>query len=161
MNHLQKEKGFTVFELLVVLVLSTIFAATALQQYADMSASFNRQNGLRQLESDLRRARAEVVAAGARGVFTIASDGKSYSFGLDYIPFSEDDPPESDSQMFRRVLPTDISLGVTNLLYDSKGFLVDADDLTPTTQSMSLRFEGSEYCAVEISSIGMVTISCP
>ncbi len=152
-------RGFSLLELLVVLAIGSILAASVTMQYPHLVASFNRKNGLNQLEFDFRRARAESVAAGTRGVFKVEAGLNAYGFGLDALPYS--DPAAADNPKFRRQLPMGVTIAPVTVVLDSRGFVIDPDTGSPTTGEISLQYQGEEYCAVTVSTIGTLSMSCP
>jgi prepilin-type N-terminal cleavage/methylation domain-containing protein len=156
--RIEGERGFSILELCVVMAILAILAAIAVPDYSEVSGSFNRQASVSQVEFDLRRARAEALAAGTRGVVSIGGGGAQYSFGFDYLPYAE--PAAAETEEFRRRLPAKITFSSSvELIFDSRGYLVDEDG-NLTSAALSLSFDGTSFCSGTVLSTGTVTLSC-
>lgn len=79
--------GYTLLELCVTLLVLTSLSAAALPKIAEIDSSFNRLNSRSYLIQDLKRAQAEAITSGCRGIAVISPDGKSYRFGCDYLAY--------------------------------------------------------------------------
>ena len=88
----------------------------------------------------------------------IESGGGAYNFGFDNVPFN--DPASADSGIFRRVLPTNVTLSSTaDIIFDSRGYLVDVDgDLTSATLTIS--FDSSSFCSGTLEATGNLELDC-
>lgn len=152
------EQGFSLIELVVVMVIMGILAATALADTDDLMASFRRSNGVNQVEFDLRRARADAIANGSRVIVGLGTGGETYTYGLDTLPFS--DPAVADTQEHNRDLPKNVSVTTTvDLIFDSRGYLIDVDGVLQTA-TLSIRYSGAEFCAGTVRSTGNLEIDC-
>lgn len=150
----QNEAGFTLAEVVATVGFSVVIAAMAVIGSVDLLGSFRQSSALKQVASDMRRAKAEAVAAGALGVISLVSGNSGYAFGLDHAPFST--PPASDLPVFVSNLPPDVTLAVSQqIVFDSRGFLVDSvGDLT--TSTLSLELDGDAFSTITIYPTGMV-----
>ncbi len=126
----QSEEGFTLLQLIVVLVLSSIVAGLGTPELVKMKEAFSRFNARSSLLEDIKRAQAQTITEGCRGVFAIAPDGKSYSFGCDYLNYDSNPLPQPDAVSFGRSLPTRVYLSVsTPIIFDSRGQAVDTSGI--------------------------------
>ncbi|MCO6430875.1 MAG: type II secretion system protein [Deltaproteobacteria bacterium] len=123
---LRRSSAFTMFEFLVVLVVTSIVAYLAIPMFGQINSSMERVNVRKFLLLDLRRAQAESVTHGCRGIFTISSDNRSYSFGCDYLAYDTNVPPSADVITFSRTLPSHTYVtSDRTIIFNSKGQLVD------------------------------------
>ena len=138
-------RGFTAFELVVVLFLTSILAAYAIPQYSLMSDSYDRFNARAHLLEDIKTAQAFSLAQGCRGIITIAPDAKSYTFGCDYLSYDTADPPVPDSIEYTRNLDGDVTVAASGtVIFNSRGQTVDKDDIISNiTFTLSGKVEGS------------------
>lgn len=155
---LQSECGFSVLEMIVSLVVVSLLIAVAAPQRAALQASFYRNNGVNQIEYDLRRARSEASARGAQGIVSIAADGRSYTVGIDVLPFSS--PPVADQQLFARSLESGIEISAgSTLIFDSRGYLVDQyGELT--SQAVEVSYEEETFCSGTLFPTGNLELDC-
>lgn len=150
--------GFSVMELLVAMTLFSIMIGTAVVKVPALVNSFNRNAALQNVEFDLRRARAEAIAQGARGVVTILPGGNQYTFGIDYSPYS--DPPVADSITFSRTLPRDVTFTSSeDILFDPGGYIIDAHSILNSSE-VTLSQDGTTFCNGTIFSPGDLEITC-
>lgn len=117
--------GFSTLDILVTLAITAAFAIAAIPQYQALSASFARDSAVKQVEYDIRRAKAEAVSRSVRGVLEVDAGGETYTVGVDLVPFS--DPPSIDQVLIEGSLPHTTSISTDNdrLVFDSRGFLID------------------------------------
>ena len=150
--------GFSVLELLVVMTIFALLTTLALPQFVSLESTFARSDSLQRVEFDLRRAKSEALAAGARTVVSFDDRGQGYSIGFDYLPFN--DPPAADEIFLNETLPSTISLNSesSTIIFDSRGFLID-DAGSPTTVDISLVENGAEYGTASISATGAITFA--
>lgn len=122
-----KERGFSFPDLLVSISIMAILATQAIPQFSGFASSFDRFNARSYLIQDLKRAQAEAITQGCREIFTIATDGKSYSYGCDYLPYDTNSIPQADSISFTRHLPGNMTISADALIiFNSQGHAVDA-----------------------------------
>jgi prepilin-type N-terminal cleavage/methylation domain-containing protein len=125
-----KDNGFTIFELVITLSISSILALTAIPKFEEIQASYHRFNSRSFLIQDLRRAQAFTLSEGCRGILTVASDKKRYSFGCDYLTYDTSNPPSPDSVSFEREMPVGITIELSQtIIFNSRGESVDADGI--------------------------------
>jgi hypothetical protein len=136
-------------EVLVALALSVILTAIGVVNHSQLRQSFDRNNTLKTLESDLRRAKARALVEGARGIIEFSAS--SYSFGIDYQPYSI--PAEFAQAEFLRNLPGSVLIESDPIIFDSRGYLVDElGDLV--TRDILLFQRGTLFLAVRIFPTG-------
>lgn len=120
------EAGFTVFELMVAIVITALVAYAAIPRFDELNASMERMNVRKNVLLDLRRAQAETVTHGCRGIFKIAANLRSYSYGCDYLAYDTANPPSADGIIFSRTLPTNFYISSDQIIiFNSKGQIVD------------------------------------
>jgi Tfp pilus assembly protein FimT len=152
-----RAEGFSVIESIIVIAITAILVSTALPDFVAISASFNRREALEIFVADLRRARLEAVAGGARVIVDVNTSGDGYTVGIDRIPYSSTQTP--DASLFVRNLPSNINIGtVSQLIFDSRGYLVNATGI-PTSLTASLDFNGSSYSTVSAYSSGTFKVN--
>lgn len=136
-SNLKSYNGFTLLELLTCVALLGILALIASANLNELLVSIYSTSARNELEADVSRARAEALAEGARAIITISADSKSYTVGLDYMPFS--DPPVSEVTLFERELPNTISvIANQTIIFDSRGYLITSDgDITSTDVTLN------------------------
>lgn len=139
------ERGFSLIEMLVSLVIMALMTAIAAPNFADLSASFDRMNARSNLLQDLKRAQAEALTKGCRGIFTIAVGGGSYSYGCDFLSYDTNSPPAYDVMSFEREMPTGVTISSdAQIIFNSRGQTVDENDVISTvTVSMTKSVDGS------------------
>jgi type IV fimbrial biogenesis protein FimT len=127
------EDGYTLVEFLVSIAILAIVSAIAAPSFSDLSASFDRMNARSNLLQDLKRAQAESLTKGCRGILVIADDGKSYSFGCDFLDYDTSSPPSHDIVSFSRALPRNLSISTSSqIIFNSRGQSVDETDVVST-----------------------------
>jgi prepilin-type N-terminal cleavage/methylation domain-containing protein len=125
-----KEAGFTLAEMLVAISLFLILGFLAVPRLALLQATFNRVNARGYILQDIKRAQAETVTQGCRGVLKIESGGKSYIYGCDYLAYDTIVPPSPDKISFRRFLPEKITVAASGpIIFNSRGWTVDSFDI--------------------------------
>lgn len=118
----QTSGGFTIFELLVVMLITSVMAYTVLPQFSTLSGTFKRMNAMSFVLQDIKRAQAETITHGCRGILRINSDQESYYFGCDYLAYDSTIPPAPDSTTFARYLPEGVKLSVSDtIIFNSRG----------------------------------------
>ncbi|MCB0360287.1 MAG: hypothetical protein KDD44_11650 [Bdellovibrionales bacterium] len=121
------------------MTLAAVVGAIAVPQFTGLNEPLQRLNVRAGLLQDLKRAQAETITIGCRGIFTISAGGNSYSFGCDYLPYDTNYPPQSDVTSFQRTLPSGVSVTANaEVIFNSRGQSVDANDiLSNVTISLS------------------------
>ncbi|MCB0324732.1 MAG: prepilin-type N-terminal cleavage/methylation domain-containing protein [Bdellovibrionales bacterium] len=139
--------GFSLLELMVALVVLAVLTGLLAPNFATISGSFDRLNARSNLLQDLKRAQAESLTKGCRGIFQIAVGGNSYSFGCDFLAYDPASPPSYDQQSFSRTLPSGVQVSASSqIIFNSRGQSVDENDVISTTTITMTRSssEGSE-----------------
>jgi type II secretory pathway pseudopilin PulG len=142
----RKDFGFTTLELFATMTIFALVLFLAAQQVSELLNSYNRRNAEMVLLEDMRLAQATTVKEGCHGILQIASDGKSYTFGCDYVPCSEEYPPLIEKQFFTRRLPRQTRVESDEIvMFNSRGQCID-DSESLATRTITLRSGvGSEY----------------
>lgn len=132
-GHWRAVRGFSLFEVLVVISLIGLSMLTIAGSLSEWQASLNRKEARNHLQSDIRRLRSEAAARGGRTVLVLDGLNRSYEGGVDYAPFN--DPPAWDELLFKRDLPRRIELlAAQSIVFDPRGFLIDSGgDLASVT----------------------------
>ncbi|MDC0357210.1 type II secretion system GspH family protein [Oligoflexia bacterium] len=146
-NSISTESGFTLLEMIVAITIFLFFISMAVPRLATLNSTFNRVNARAWLLQDLKRAQANTVTEGCRGIFTIEPGAKSYWYGCDYLAYDVTANPEGDAMSFRRVLPDKITVTASDVVvFNSRGQTVDIFGIVSSvTFSLS---ESSEAFAV-------------
>lgn len=119
--------GFTVLEVLTALILIAVLTGLGVPAFSGLSSAFDRANARAYVLQDLKRAQAESITKGCRGIVSIDADNTGYSFGCDYLAYDVAATPSADEVAFRRNLPTGITLAATgNIIFNSRGQAIDA-----------------------------------
>jgi prepilin-type N-terminal cleavage/methylation domain-containing protein len=151
--------GFTLFEVLAAMLILAITSFIAIPQFLSLNTSVTRMDVRLQVMQDLRRAQAEAITQGCRGIVTIAPDNKSYTFGCDYLSYDTTIPPVADSQSFIRYLPNLFQISADDtIIFNSRGQSVDPFDvLENRTITLSDSSTGTlrSFATGNISGIGM------
>lgn len=120
------ESGISMLELLVALSFTGLMFGIALPQVAELKSSFNNLNAKSYFVQDVKRAQAEAITQGCRGIIKIAADGESYSFGCDFLSYDETADPTHDVTSFVRNLPTGVRIAASApIIFNSRGQAVD------------------------------------
>ena len=143
-SSLSRERGFTLLELLSVILISSLVVGSAMPVSSALYDSFNKRSAEVQVLEDLRRAQATAVEQGCQGILTFSEDNRVYTFGCDYVPYSEADPPVWDSSLFVRRLPSRISMSADDLIiFNTRGQVVSTEgDLDTRTISLMVYEDG-------------------
>ena len=142
-NHINtvSRGGFTILELMVACVVLAVLAGVGIPQFSTLKRSFELLNAKSYLLQDLKRAQAESITQGCRGVFVILPDGSGYTFGCDYLDYDTNDPPSHDVVSLRRNLPAHILISAPEpIIFNSRGQAVDVDGVIANLQ---IRLEDS------------------
>ena len=132
------ESGFTAMELMVSVVILAILGKAAVSMTVSTLDSADKSTAEVQVVQHLRRAQATSVTEGCRGIFSVAANGQSYSFGCDYLPYSTATTPVADSTFFNYYLPSGITISESDLIiFNSRGQCVDTS-YALTTRTVSL-----------------------
>jgi len=120
------QAGFSILEIMLTFTLISITAAWATPRYSDLSQTFSRMNVRSNLIQDLKRAQAESLTKGCRGIFEIDPNGESYSFGCDFLTYDTSNPPAADSISFTRTFPEGVTIVAdSEVIFNSRGQSVD------------------------------------
>ena len=147
----KNQSGSTLSEFVVYTVTVILISSYVAPSLSSLGGSFSRGAAISQFSSDVSRARAETLRAGARGVLAVAQDGRSYSFGLDYEPYSQ--TPQADSIMFQSELPGDITVVASDVMFDSRGYAINSSGV-PVNIDFSMESNDSEFIDGKILSLG-------
>lgn len=144
--------GFTLAELLMTMALFATISLIAAPRVSELLESFSRSNAEMQVLQDMRLMQATTVEQGCQGIVSIAADGKSYSYGCDYVPFSAVSPPVWDSVRFTHSLPPKVTVATNGqIIFNSRGQAVEESGALATrTISLSL----NKYGAPVVFNIG-------
>lgn len=157
------QAGFTAIEIMVVLGLTAILAVIGISQLPSLSQPFDRMMARSHFIQDIKRAQAEAIKWGCRGVFSIADGGGNYQFGCDFLPTDGSNPPAPDQVFFARNLPAAISISVSSpLIFSSRGQAVDIfGDINNVTISLIESSDGSpqEYARGTLMGTGAFSFS--
>lgn len=126
-------------ELMFVAALLAILGALAVPQMYKLRATYDRMDAKAYLAQDLKRAQAESITQGCRGIFKILNGGRTYQFGCDYLNYDTRNPPSPDVVSLSRTLPANIILFTPSpIIFNSKGQTVDVDGVI-SNLNLSLR----------------------
>lgn len=159
MSFFNNEKGTTLTELLVVMAIGGIIGATALYRYVIPESVFDRMQARDIFVQDVKRAQAEAITQGCRGIFTVAGDGRSYTYGCDFLSYDTTNPPAPDSTSFSRTLPGSVSLEVDKpIIFNSRGQAVtNAYVITTVSVELSDDYE-ADYSTGIIYGTGLMSL---
>ena len=125
---MMNEKGFTISELLVGMVIVSIIAASSIAFFSDLGPSFDRWNSNIHTLQDLRFAQTLAITEGCRVIVDIADDGKSYAIGCDYLDYDYVAPHDTDKVFLNRTLPDSITLTAdTTIIFNPRGQCIEAN----------------------------------
>lgn len=128
-------QGFTLYEVLMVLVITAVLGAIAVPQLAELNRPMYRMNARSGVIQDMKRAQAESITKGCRGILKFFNDGRNYSFGCDFLPYDVAIPPSADNITFSREFPGLIKATAENtMIFNSHGQSVDADGIISNAQ---------------------------
>ncbi|HQH25915.1 MAG TPA: type II secretion system protein [Oligoflexia bacterium] len=128
------ERGFTLIEMLLLFVVLAIMGMLAVLEFRPAEASFQRMNARSFLIQDLKRAQAEAITWGCRGIFMIAADSNGYSFGCDFLAYDESETPAADRVFFSREMPMGIIISASQpVIFNSRGQAVDLSGVMTNT----------------------------
>jgi prepilin-type N-terminal cleavage/methylation domain-containing protein len=120
--------GFTLFELIVTLAFVAILGSFASPHFSTLHVTFDRMNAQSFLIQDLKRAQAEAITLGCRGILSINNYNTGYSFGCDFLPYDDASPPKSDVVSFARNLPVGLKIySDAPIIFNSRGQAVDVE----------------------------------
>lgn len=127
--------GISLLEVLTVIAMAGIAVQMSFPVLSGVSSSIERMNVRGYVLQDLRRAQAETVTHGCRGIFSLSSTGSSYSFGCDYLDYDPAGTPTPDVIFFRRNLPKGFSLTTdAPIIFNSRGQIVAVDGMIDERQ---------------------------
>jgi hypothetical protein len=149
-----KQRGSSVFELLITLAITTIILATGMLGLSATRGSFEKNEARYQLEADLKVIRNSAIESGARAFVTIAVGGRSYSAALDYFPYAA--TPSAERVLFSRSLPPGITISSgSTVIINSKGFTIDSTGQISST-SISLFSRAVPFLSATIYPTGVL-----
>lgn len=154
----KRQSGVSLVELLLAIVIFALIGLIGLPNYALLQESFDRMNARAYLIQDLKRAQAEALTLGCRGVFTLSSDGRNYSFGCDFLEYST--PPTADSESFSRLLPGDIRVASSisdPIIFNSRGYSVTIGDIMQNVDLTLKRADNTVYASGTLLGTGLFT----
>ena len=155
----EDSRGFTLIELLISMVLVSILAGIAIPNMYKLSDAINKRNAELQVLHDLRYAQATTVEQGCKGIFTVSSNGKSYTLGCDYVPYSSLSSPVADRTLKVQSLPAGISLSVTAPIYfNSRGQVTDSYGVL-ITNTIVLKADGVAFSTGTLRPTGFFEFS--
>jgi len=149
------EGGFSLANLLTTLALIAIIGALGLPQLAQLTKTFDRFNARQHLLEDLKRAQAETITEGCRGIVKIAADATSYTYGCDYLSYDATADPIGDIVTFQRMLPEGIEVsGSSPIIFDSRGQSVDTDGIVNNV-TLVLDYRGAAFASGALLGTGV------
>lgn len=123
------DNGFSAIELVVVMSIFAVLAAIAAPKFNELAGSSERFAARAHLLEDIKTAQAFTLTQGCRGIMTVASDGRSYSFGCDYLAYDTAETPVADSIEFTRELAGDVTMEADAIIIlNSRGQTVNITD---------------------------------
>jgi prepilin-type N-terminal cleavage/methylation domain-containing protein len=123
------ERGFTLLEVMVVTAISVIVGSIAMLKLPSMNAVFDRMRARTLVLQDMKRAQAEAITWGCRGVVSIPVGGTSYSYGCDFLAYDTNNPPAADKVFFVRKMPSGLTISTSsNIIFSSRGQAVDIEN---------------------------------
>ena len=151
-NALNNEKGLSIAELLVSMVIIALIMVTGAPSYAKLRNSIYRSMTYEQIKLDLKRAKSMALAEGARSVLSIDNGNSNYTFGLDFPPYNS--PAAADSVSFYTYFPENITLSsAETVVFNAQGQLIDSsEDLNETTITMKL--DGTTFATLDLYASG-------
>lgn len=150
MQRLIEQRGFTLVELLVAMSIMALVGYVAVPHISAMTSGFDAVNAQSYVLHDLKRAQAQTVLEGCRGILEIDPSGRSYTFGCDYLPYDTNNPPQHDVMIFQRNLPGTVSISTTGpIIFNSRGQAVDSDDVINNV-TVTLREGGVDVVATGV-----------
>lgn len=145
-QKLKRLAGFTMLELMVALAIVGVVAYIGVPQLSGISSSFSRLNARTVFLQDLKRAQAQSLTEGCRGIFSVDDDNSGYSFGCDYLAYDESETPSADIVTFRRNLPDRVRMNVSSqIIFNSRGESVDIGDILQNVDVTLSYNEGGTY----------------
>lgn len=124
MRQFASERGSGIFELLAVVLITAAFLMFAIPEFGTISQSMDRFNTRNSFLQDLKRAQAETITEGCRGIILITAS--NYEFGCDYLPYDTATTPAADDTRLNRPLPDGISIQAdSQIIINSRGQSVD------------------------------------
>lgn len=139
------EKGFTVTEMIVGMMITSIIGYSSVTFFSDLGPSFDRWNANIYALQDLRYAQTLAITEGCRAIVTIAEDGHSYDIGCDYLAYDYTAPYSTDTTFLNRALPNTVTFGSdATIIFNAKGQCVSSTgDLASRTISLTSSTSGS------------------
>ena len=154
-KRIHRDKGFTLVEMLAVIIITAVVGAVAIPQFGTLRGSMDRINARAYIIQDLKRAQAESITQGCRGIFKIAANNESYTFGCDYLTYDVAADPSADVTSFVRNLPTDIEVSAdAAVIFNSRGQAIDTS-YALTNVDISITDDGTEFASGTISGSGV------
>ncbi|HMO17427.1 MAG TPA: prepilin-type N-terminal cleavage/methylation domain-containing protein [Oligoflexia bacterium] len=124
LNHSQS--GFTAFELVIVMLITSILASVAIPKIGELRDVRHRSAAKFQVSQHLRWIQAKSVEQGCRGLVKISPNGKRYELGCDYIPFDSNDDPSIETKFSEYELPGGVSISTDNpIIFSTRGQSID------------------------------------
>lgn len=150
----RNQSGFSILETLIVILISSMTLIVSSPTYRKILSSIDKSMTLEQIKADFSRARSLALSRGGRVILSVDNDNNSYSFGIDYAPFSS--PAVADLNLFETKIPEQISI-VENetIIFSSSGKLIDADG-NNNQVNVDLQREGVDFANLTVYLSGFV-----
>ncbi len=148
------ESGISALEIIAVMTIMFLFSALAMPEVATMLDSFEKRNFREQFELDVRMAKLQASAEGARSFISFNAD-RTYTIGVDYPPYST--PAVADKVIATTSIPQEAGVLVSqSILFNSRGYLIDnTGQLSNLT--FDLIFKGETFADGSIFATGSLS----
>lgn len=153
-KKINKERGFTILELLITLGIVSILTAIALPINSELIDSSNRNLALRTFTSDLSKAQSRAIDSGSRVIFTSLNNGQSYNYGIDVFPYNLNFTADTIENV--RTLPSNSSINFgTEIIFDPRGMVINTSELL-ISKTITFTQNSHQFKSVTLYPTGVV-----